>query len=89
MYIGFDVDNNLEVNLKKIKMHVEQEKTFVQSINESFEKSLTYYKTDNTKILNDLIFILNNNFKAISNIHENNIKVLENNSIQYLEINDR
>lgn len=86
MLKSFDTDSQFEINLKKISLYIKQEYLLFNDINKILKDIPSHCKTTNDKELNDLSFELSNNFKSISNIHENNKKVLEDNYAKNLEL---
>ena len=73
---------NLELETKEEKLKLDDIKTSIETLNLN-------YKTDNFDKLNNLAFMLNNKFKIISSIHDDNILVLNKNMETYIATGEK
>ena len=73
---------NLELETKEEKLNLDDIKTSIETLNLN-------YKTDNSDKLNNLAFMLNNKFKIISSIHDDNILVLNKNMETYIATGEK
>ena len=73
---------NLELETKEEKLNLDDIKTSLETLNLN-------YKTDNSDKLNNLAFMLNNKFKIISSIHDDNILVLNKNMETYIDTRNK
>lgn len=73
---------NLELETKEEKLNLDDIKTSLETLNLN-------YKTDNSDKLNNLAFMLNNKFKIISSIHDDNILVLNKNMETYIATGEK
>lgn len=75
--------------IKKLELEIKDEKLNLDDIESSIEALNLNYKTDNSDKLNNLSFMLNNKFKTISYIHDDNILVLNKNMETYIDTSNK
>ena len=75
--------------IKKLELEIKDEKLNLDDIESSIEALNLNYKTDNSDKLNNLSFMLNNKFKTISSIHDDNILVLNKNMETYIDTRNK
>lgn len=75
--------------IKKLELEIKDEKLNLDDIESSIEALNLNYKTDNSDKLNNLSFMLNNKFKTISYIHDDNILVLNKNMETYIDTRNK
>ncbi len=75
--------------IKKLELEIKDEKLNLDDIGSSIEALNLNYKTDNSDKLNNLSFMLNNKFKTISYIHDDNILVLNKNMETYIDTRNK
>ena len=75
--------------IKKLELEIKDEKLNLDDIESSIEALNLNYKTDNSDKLNNLAFMLNNKFKIISSIHDDNILVLNKNMETYIDTRNK
>ena len=75
--------------IKKLELEIKDEKLNLDDIESSIEALNLNYKTDNSDKLNNLAFMLNNKFKIISSIHDDNILVLNKNMETYIDTSNK
>lgn len=69
--------------LDKIKMYKEQEQLLFEDITNCFEKLKVNYNSNNSKKINNFNLELTKKFNTISNVHANNMLVLEKSMDKY------
>ena len=75
--------------IKNLEVETKDEQLNIEDINTSIESLNLNYKTDNSDKLNNLSFMLNNKFKTISYIHDDNILVLNKNMETYIDTRNK